>query len=57
LSEAAAVAVIVPETVAPFAGLVMETAGGVVSGGVGVVALAIEEYEERFPAASVALTL
>src|SRR2546426_8557611 len=57
LSEAVAVMLMVPETVAPLAGLVIETAGGVLSVGEGVVPLTIEEYEERFPTASVALTL
>src|SRR2546426_862614 len=57
LSEAVAATLTMPETVAPPAGLVIETAGGVLSVGEGVVPLTIEEYEERFPAASVALTL
>ena len=57
LSDAVAVTLIVPETVAPFAGAVSEMAGAVVSGGgASVVALATSDSGESFPAASVALS-
>src|SRR5207245_2371462 len=52
LSEAVDVAVIVPETVEPFAGLVMETVGGVVSGGVLLTVTVTGEEVVRLPAAS-----
>src|SRR5436190_593068 len=52
LSEALAVTLVVPPTVAPETGEVMLTVGGVVSGGAGVVALAELDCAERLPAAS-----
>src|SRR5204863_405764 len=52
LSEALAVTLVVPPTVAPETGEVMLTVGGVVSGGAGVVALAELDGAERLPAAS-----
>ena len=58
LSEALAVIVMVPETVEPLEGEEMETVGGVVSEeGAWVVTLTVDEYAERLPAASTALTL
>ena len=56
LSEAVAERVtVVPETVAPERGVVREMVGARVSGAAGVVAEAVAEYPERFPAASSAL--
>ncbi len=55
LSEALAETVTVPETVAPAAGAVIETVGGTESGA-RVVALAVAESAETFPAASRART-
>ena len=52
MSEALAVTLVVPPTVAPETGEVMLTVGGVVSGGAGVVALAELDCAERLPAAS-----
>src|SRR5205809_2699086 len=51
LSVALAETVIVPETVAPAAGAVIETVGGVVSGGAAVVNVTSTDVA-RFPAAS-----
>jgi hypothetical protein len=53
-----AVTLMVPDTVAPFAGAVSETVGAVVSGGGALVfALTTSDLGESFPAASVALTV
>src|SRR5882672_3402718 len=53
LSEALALTAIVPETVAPLAGAVMLTAGGVVSGGGALFTVTVTAAEVvRFPAAS-----
>ena len=58
LSDAVAVTLIVPETVASLVGDVSETVGKVVSGGgASVVALRMADLGETFPAASVALTV
>ena len=56
LSEAVALSVTVADTVAPFKGELMFTAGGVVSGAAGVVALAGLDCAERLPAGSKAAT-
>ena len=57
MSEALADTVIVPETVEPFAGLVMETVGGVVSG-VLLFTVTVTGLEVvRFPAASRAMAV
>lgn len=52
MSEALAVIVTDPETVALFAGAVRETAGGVVSGWAFVVIEILEESAEALPALS-----
>ena len=61
MSEAVADTVIVPEAVEPFAGLVMETVGGVVSAGGGAGALLTVTVTGaevvRFPAASRAMAV
>src|SRR5205807_1799558 len=56
-SEALAVTLVVPPTVAPETGEVMLTVGGVVSGGAWVVALAELDCAERLPAATEAATV
>src|SRR5437899_7543081 len=57
LSAALAVTVIVPETVAPLAGEVMLTVGGVVSGGGAFATLTVTDREVRLSAASRATAL
>src|SRR5262245_55316898 len=54
-SVALAATVMVPETVTPGVGLVIDTAGGELSG-MGVVALALADGADRLPAASRART-